>query len=91
MSKPNCYDCKYRRNVPGDAHSSCVHPKIGEIDSNPFGAVVDMISNPDRITNAARELNIVANPHGVRNGWFWWPANFDPVWLENCSGLEKRE
>lgn len=23
MSKPDCYDCKGRGEVPGDAHSSC--------------------------------------------------------------------
>jgi hypothetical protein len=22
---PNCYDCKFRREVPGDAHSSCAN------------------------------------------------------------------
>jgi hypothetical protein len=21
-----CYQCKYRRNVPGDCHSSCINP-----------------------------------------------------------------
>ena len=21
--KPNCYDCIYRRSIPGDAHSAC--------------------------------------------------------------------
>ncbi|RKX65102.1 MAG: hypothetical protein DRP42_05335 [Tenericutes bacterium] len=25
MSKPNCYDCKHRRDVPGDAHSGCAN------------------------------------------------------------------
>ena len=23
MKKPDCYKCKYRREVPGDAHSRC--------------------------------------------------------------------
>jgi len=22
---PNCYKCKFRRNVPGDAHSQCIN------------------------------------------------------------------
>lgn len=30
-----------------------------------------------------------ANNHGVKNGWFYWPLNFDPVWLEACDGFEK--
>lgn len=25
--------------------------------------------------------------HGIRNGWFRWPLNFDPVWLESCDGF----
>jgi hypothetical protein len=24
--RPNCYECKHRRRVPGDAHSSCANP-----------------------------------------------------------------
>lgn len=36
-----------------------------------------------------RALAITANPHGVKNGWFSWPFNFDPVWLESCSGFER--
>ncbi len=40
---------------------------------------------------SARELNIRADNHGVRSGWFFWPLNFDPVWLENCDGFEERE
>jgi hypothetical protein len=30
-------------------------------------------------------------PHGICNGWFIWPINFDPVWLENCDGFESKE
>lgn len=27
------------------------------------------------------------NSHGIRNGWFMWPLNFDPTWLESCDGF----
>lgn len=37
------------------------------------------------------EAKVVGNAHGVRNGWFFWPINFDPVWLQNCTGFEKKE
>ena len=84
----NCHKCKHRRDIPGDAHSRCLHPAIGEMDSNPFGALVDMLDG--RWQKAAIELNIKADPHGVREGWFMWPANFDPVWLLNCDGFEER-
>ena len=78
MSKPNCYKCKYRGTVPGDAHSCCKYP----------GNNTDMVAIFMGGSNEnASKLNIKANAHGVRNGWFMWPINFDPVWLENCDGF----
>lgn len=62
MSKPNCYDCKHRREIPGDAHSSCAN----------FNA------------------KATGNDHGRRMGWFYWPFNFDPTWLQTCDGFEAK-
>lgn len=28
------------------------------------------------------------DPHGIKNGWAYWPYNFDPVWLLNCDRFE---
>lgn len=29
------------------------------------------------------------NLHGIRNGWFSYPHNFDPVWMEKeCSNFK---
>jgi len=39
----------------------------------------------------ANDLNIKGNPHGIRNGWFNWPWNFDPTWLERCDGYTSRQ
>jgi len=80
--KPNCYDCKYRGNVPGDAHSCCKHP----------GNKTGMFSFFDS-ANAKnmKKLNVKADPHGVRNGWFMWPVNFDPAWLMSCDGFTPAE
>jgi len=65
MAKPNCYECKHRGTVPGDAHSCCRHPGLAE-------------------------LKIKGDPHGIRMGWFVWPVNFDPAWLEICNGFEEK-
>ena len=73
MNKPNCYECKYRGEVPGDAHSCCNHPTVKQ---NPFKAPV--------------ALNIKGDSTGIRNGWFLWPFNFDPVWLKSCSGFDAK-
>jgi len=34
---------------------------------------------------------VVGNPHGIKNGWFVWPFNFDPIWVESCNGFEHKE
>ena len=85
--KPDCYKCQYRGTIPGDAHTICHHPLVKQ-DSNSFGALVDMLSGKNN--DAAKELNIKGDQHGIRSGWFMWPANFDPVWLENCDGFKQK-
>lgn len=40
--------------------------------------------NPDR--------EMTANPHGIRNGWCFYPFNFDPIWLtKQCSNYSDKE
>ena len=36
MLEPGCYDCKFRRDLPGDAHSRCTNPKA-EVIGEPGG------------------------------------------------------
>lgn len=86
--KPNCYECQYRGDLAGDAHSCCNHPDIKK-DSNMFGAIIEALQG--NFIEAIHKLNIRANAHGIKNGWFIWPANFDPVWLENCDGFKQKE
>lgn len=81
-TKANCYNCKYRGSVPGDCHSSCHYP------GNDTG-ILSFFSSVNR--ENAMKLNIKGNPHGIKNGWFMWPVNFDPVWLENCDGFEAKQ
>ena len=33
------------------------------------------------------KAKVVGNPYGIRSGWFRWPLNFDPAWLEQCDGF----
>ena len=77
-NKPNCYECIYRGGIPGDAHSKCNYSgtKTGFLD----------LHDPKNREVAAK-LNIKAHPTGIRRGWFLWPINFNPVWLENCDGF----
>lgn len=88
MSNPNCYDCKWRRNIPGDTHSECVHPKISGADRllTPI-----ILMSGSQNAPAQKRLNVTGDPHGIRRGWFAWPLNFDPVWLQTCDGFEGKE
>jgi len=94
-NKPNCYQCIYRRDLPGDAHSRCAHPLVGE-QKDPLGEVMAILASVGRVSpridqKICDQLKIEANYHGIRRGWFNWPFNFDPVWLENCEGFKHKE
>lgn len=63
MGYPKCYDCKFRREIPDDAHSACMN----------------------------RDAIVKGHEHGIRKGWFLWPFNFDPVWVTECDGFQRKE
>jgi len=89
--KFDCYKCKHRGTVPGDCHSCCKHPSVG--DTSPIGAIMGILASVGRVSPVKKEnsLNIKGVAHGINNGWFNWPYNFDPTWLENCDGFESEE
>jgi len=37
------------------------------------------------------EAKVTGDKHGIRMGWFLWPLNFDPVWLESCDSWSNDE
>ena len=60
-SSTSCYECKNRREIPGDCHSQCVKP----------------------------DASMIGNKHGIKNGWFMYPFNYDPIWMESdCKNFE---
>ena len=38
----------------------------------------------------AGTANVAGDPHGIKNGWFYWPLNFDPIWLKSCDSFEQK-
>lgn len=36
-----------------------------------------------------KSLKVKGDPVGIRGGWFNWPYNFEPIWLEECNGYSK--
>ena len=88
---PNCYDCKWRGEVPGSYHSCCNHPKAEAAAQDTrmlqLFSMLGGIAAPPSPSAAA--LNVKGDPHGIQNGWFSWPWNFDPTWLQSCDGFEQ--
>lgn len=92
MTKPNCYNCKHRGDLPGDAHSCCRHPKNDGVMNDPLAQLFAIFASVGRVPaiNAETGLHVVGDPHGIRNGWFNWPMNFDPIWLVSCDGFAQK-
>lgn len=86
MTKPAasglCYKCKYQKDLTWSAHSECTYSeshgvdKINALWMHMRGLVGD---------------SVVGSEHGIKNGWFMWPVNFDPVWLEKCDFFHDKE
>ena len=89
--KPNCHKCIHRGHVPGDVHISCKHPSAKSSTEDPMLQLMAIFASVGRVSpmQGANDLNIKGNPHGIQNGWFNWPWNFDPTWLEVCDGYRE--
>jgi len=89
--KPDCYKCKHRRDIPGDAHSSCAHPSLKVAADNPLLGMLAIFASVGRVDPIALQaLGVTGDSHGIKNGWFNWPWNFDPTWLKTCKGFEQK-
>ena len=92
MTKPDCYQCIFRQDLPGNAHSKCGHPDNKDTLENPLLNMMAIFASVERVgpVLGANKLDIKGDAHGIRNGWFNWPFNFDPVWLLKCNGFKKK-
>jgi hypothetical protein len=95
-ARPNCRECRYRRDLPGSAHSKCVHPNTLRVHANPTAGMVALLGKRSGLTlmpltPEAQALTVVGHEHGIRHGWFLWPVNYDPTWLEHCDGFTPLE
>lgn len=82
-----CYRCRWRRELPGDAHSSCRHPLTEEWHKNPLAPLIEATGGA--LPLSIDGLVVEGHPHGVAMSWFAWPFNFDPTWLLRCDGFER--
>lgn len=81
-----CYRCEHRKDTPGSAHSSCSNPR-NTVQSN-IETMILLIKGSTR--SSPNGVEVTANPHGIQKGWFVYPLNFDPVWLESCDGFSEK-
>ena len=92
-----CYECKYRDTIPGTSHSCCKHPDLNDAMNNPLARLMAMFASVGRvdpqidIQAVSNKFQIEADYHGIKSGWFNWPWNFDPVWLENCNAFKEKK
>ncbi len=77
-----CLKCKHCGSSWG-GHVSCHFPSV---DPDDIESLCLGLNAP-----VAQMLNIKAEKHGIENGWFFWPMNFDSGWLINCDGFEMEE
>lgn len=91
MTKPNCFECKHRRSVPGSAHSACKHPNTKIIDDSPQNALLELVVMMGAPVIIDVGLNVTGHTWGIENGWFNHPFNFDPCWLLTCDGFEAKD
>ena len=93
MTKTNCYDCKFRGNVLGSAHSRCnLLSSTCSDDSKVFELEILLSTHRVQLTNKeTNEPLVKLNNHGIVNGWASWPIDFDPVWVEGCVFETKKE
>jgi len=106
-----CYECQYRRDLPGSAHSKCVHPNLPKVVAdNPMMEMFSILGGVGRtLVTGGKEIDlktalpavseflmdsdetsikVKGHEHGIKNGWFMFPYNFDPTWLLECDGFE---
>jgi hypothetical protein len=83
----DCYNCKFRGEIPGSAHSCCEitkHiPALSKVNSE-FMDIALMIGKA-KIKSSDGTNAVKLNPEGVKNGWASWPLDFDPVWITSCE------
>lgn len=90
--KPNCYQCKHRADIPGNAHSQCKHPAFEGVNAA-LGLLATLRASQrgGPIEAPSGGITVKGNAHGIANGWFMHPLNFDPVWLDECNGFKSAE
>lgn len=85
MTAP-CYTCEYRGTVLGSAHSSCNHPIFAKDETLRVVIPIAVMMHGSQVLRRMPHFELDVEEHGIVNGYFSFPVDFDPVWLNNCKG-----
>lgn len=91
--RPDCYDCKYLRQLGQTRRSMCHHPDIKKVTegvSLDFKLDYHGLPLPIKIVTSKGEFYfVVFHKHGEKFRAVGWPYSFDPAFLLSCVGFEK--
>jgi len=79
--KKNCYNCKFKGNIAGDAHISCNYPKLNQTQKINISSLL-LITPEQGIQVLKDNFGFSVSTHPIVSGWFNFPINFDPNWIE---------
>lgn len=82
---PDCYQCKYRQNIPGDCHSSCNAPVVSQ--ETKIKVMLMVTNGLDQIVTDVTGLSF--EKYAISNGWCNFPLNYDPIWVSGDCKLKK--
>lgn len=76
--KNDCSKCKHSQLVPGSSH----HRKCNAFPPEVGISLLKHLST-GRIPSVKMDdvEKVVLSNWGVKNGWAFWPINFDPIWI----------
>lgn len=85
----HCEHCIHRRNIGDYGRVQCCHPKVMEIQEKYPERKPGLIA-AKALNQMGKALNPRINQAAYKNQWFYWPYCYDPIFIESCSGFEKK-
>ena len=85
MSNLNCYNCDYRGKSMSSSHLSCKYPLFNEEQRIKI-SILSTGSSENFNQFLENNFGFKANIQGIINGWFSFPLDFDPTWINgDCN------
>lgn len=80
MCERSCSTCDYMKRIPGDCHIKCDYPLMDQKTSSILSLA--SIANPMAFNQETQRMfGFTAVEHGLLAGYFCFPDNFDPTWM----------